>query len=201
MKQPILLLLTVFSLSSLAAQSQKDSTASEDAFFNKLVAYSRPATYHQLLATIAGSWTWKSGEHSGSLTRKPFAGGRFFIVESSSSKNEPLMQSPVQDGKMEVTTFQTHEVEGYDNVKNKFVKSLVNNHIGSFIASYEGRYDSVTKTIVFETEVAFAPDTKWKVYEHLIFIDKDHYKVENYRQQDNEAGKVNEAYYTRVKVK
>lgn len=39
------------------------------------------------------------------------------------------------------------------------------------------------KTIACETVVAFIPGVKAKVYEHLIFLDKNHWKIENRRRQ------------------
>lgn len=170
---------------SVFAQSKKDSTALD---------YSHPGKYHQILADLAGEWTFDgrhfSGnpnpdsnkvvkEFNGSIVRRPFADGRFFIVELTGGK----LPLPIQDGKMKDGNVQDLEIEGYDNVKRKFVFTFINNHIGSFIIYAEGSYDPTTKTISYEYEVEPVPGRKTKFRKLLIVQDKDHYKVEYYAER------------------
>lgn len=199
----VFMLLVVAATSTpLVAQNKKDSLA--------LVAldYSRPGKYHQVLADLVGAWTFRGKHFSGnpnpdsnkvtiafhgSLVRKPFANGRFFVVELTGSK----LQIPIQDGKMKEDIGRTIETEGYDNVKKKFVLTFIGNHIGSGIIFSEGSYDSTSKTISFESEPELIPGIKMKVYEHFIIQDNDHYRLEYYRERDGKRFKATEIICTR----
>ena len=109
-----------------------------------MLDYSRPGKYHQMLADLEGNWTFEGNriewidsvtskegmKLAGSLTRKPFADGRFFIAELTTAAKIDL---PVKDGKMIKDYAKAIQTEGYDNVHNKFQLSYINNHIGSDI--------------------------------------------------------------------
>lgn len=191
------------------AQSKKDSSAQGNNIFNQRLDYSRPGKYHQLLANLAGTWNFKASHYSGnpnpdsnkvviafegSLTRKPFANGRFFIVELTGGK----LQIPIQEGKMKEDNARSIETEGYNNVTNKFNLAFINNHIGSGIIYSEGNYDSTTKTISFEWEEELTPGMKRKVYEDFIILDNDHYRLEYYRERDGRKVKATEINCTRI---
>jgi hypothetical protein len=187
------------------AQGKKDSLAKGNNTFSQSIDYSRPGEYHQLLANLAGEWEFK-GKHfspdsnkvmvefGGSLVRKPFANGRFFLVEWTGGR----MQIPIQDGKMIEDNVRTLETEGYDNVKRKFVTGFINNHIGSGINYSEGSYEPTTKTIFYETEMEQVPGKKIKMYEQFIIHSKDHYTLEYYRERNGRKYKVTELNCTRV---
>jgi len=181
------------------AQNKRDSS---------ILDYSRPGPSHQLLADLVGTWMFQGkfysgnsnpdsnkvvGEFNGNLLRKPFANGRFFIVEWTGGK----IQIPVQNGKMQEVSAQRVEFEGYDNVKKKFVLTYINNHIGSGIVLAEGRYDSTTKTIVYEWEDEQMPGKKFKVRERFIILDTNHYKMEYYREQAGRVFKATEITCTK----
>ena len=200
---------------SAYAQDKKDSSANVGDPFEQMLDYSRPGKYHQLLADLVGNWTWKgrhfSGnsnpdsnkvvfEFSGTLVRKPFANGRFFIAELTSGKLQKL-QMPIQDGKMKEVNAKEIRTEGYDNVKKKFVRTLINNHLGSDIEFSEGTYDPKTKTIFYEGEQELIPGMKSKEHEHFIIHDNDHYTIEYYREMDGMNYKATEINYTRAKAK
>ena len=189
----VLIMITVFITGPLLAQTNKDTTtsvysASEDTY-KQMLDYSRPGKYHQLLADLVGTWTFKgrhyewtdsvtskvSLEYSGTVVRESFANGRYFIVNVTS---DGKLEMPIQDGKMKEVKFQGFEIEGYDNVKKKFVKSSIGNHLNSFIAASEGTYDSTTKTITFDSEFELIPGMKTKDHFRFIFIDRDYYKWE-----------------------
>ena len=204
----LLILATTIGASSFA-QGKDASSAKGNNTFNQKLDYSRPGKYHQLLADLAGTWDFKARHYSGnpdpdsnkvviefggSLTRKPFANGRFFTVELTGGK----LQIPIQDGKMKEENASSMETEGYDNVKNKFNLTFVNNHIGSAIVFSEGRYDPMEKTIFFEWEEELTPGIKRKVYEHFIILDKDHYRLEYYREREGRKFKATEINCTRA---
>jgi len=183
------------------AQTKKDSS---------ILDYSRPGPHHQLLADLVGTWTFQGkfysgnsnpdsnkvvGEFSGTLVRKPFGDGRFFIVEWTGGK----IQMPVQDGKMKEAASQRIEIEGYDNVKNKFVFTYINNHIGSGIVLAEGYYDSTAKTIVYTWNDEQIRGKKFRVREHFIILGNEQYKMEYYREQDGKVFKATEITCTKSK--
>jgi hypothetical protein len=197
------------------AQDKKDSSGNGDNVFNKMLDYSRPGKYHQLLADLAGNWTFKgrhfSGnpnpdsnkvviEFSGTSVRKPFANGRFFIVELTSGKLQTLL-SPIQDGKMIKVNAKEITTEGYDNVKRKFVLTRMANNIGSGMHYSEGDYDSTTKTIIYKRVDELVPGMKMKVQERFLILDNDHYTIEIYGERDGSIIKDTEINYTRVKRK
>jgi hypothetical protein len=211
----VLIMIAVFFTATLHAQN-KDSTtsvysASEDTY-KQMLDYSRPGKYHQLLADIVGTWSSK-GKHfnwvdsvtstvalefSATVVRKSFAHGRYFIVEIIS---DGKLEMPIQDGKMEEAQYQGFEIEGYDNVKKKFVRTSIGNHLYSSIPASEGSYDSTTKTITFDSEFEPTPGMKTKDHFLFIFIDKDHYKWEYYQKENGKFRKGTEINFTRITEK
>ena len=206
------IILTAFAVLVLAATTTFEHNK-KDSLTLVTLDYSRPGQYHQILADLVGTWTFKGRHFSGnpnpdsnkvtiafhgSLVRKPFANGRFFIVELTGSKLQRPLQMPIQDGKMKEDIGRTIETEGYDNVKKKFVLTFIGNHIGSGINFYEGKYDPMTKTIFFECEEELIPGRKRKVYEHFIIQDNDHYRLEYYRERDGTKVKTLEMICTRA---
>jgi hypothetical protein len=181
-------------------QNKKESSA---------IDYSRPGPYHQMLANLIGTWDFQGkfysgnsnpdsnkvlGTFSGTLVRKSLADGRFFYVELTGGK----IQMPIQDGKMKEVAAQRIEIEGFDNVKKKFVLTYINNHIGSGIVLAEGRYDSTRKTIFYEWEDEQVPGKKFRVRERFVILDNNHYKMEYYREQDGKVFKATEISCTRT---
>ncbi len=178
-----------------------------------MLEYSRPGKYHQLLADLLGSWTFTGAFFSenpnpdsskvvfnftGTLVRKPFANGRFFIAEGT---GHGKLQMPIQDGKMKEVNEKSIETMGYDNVKKKFIRTYINNHIGSDISYSEGNYDSTANTIIFYSEGELIPGMKLKTKELFIILNKDHYRIEDYNEQDGKNVKATEINYIRVKLK
>ena len=212
----MLVMLAAFFTTPVFAQNNKDTATSKsssngDDTFNQMIDYSRPGKYHQLLADLVGTWTFK-GRHfsgnpdsnkvvfqfNGTVVRKSFANGRFFIVNTTGNGK---LQMPIQNGKMKEVSLQGIITEGYDNVKNKFVQTEISNHLGSDIAFFEGNYDSTTKTIAFKGENELVPGMKTKVRELFIILDKNHYTLEYYDDQNGKYVKATEINYKRVKGK
>lgn len=137
-------------------------------------------------------------EFGGTIVREPFANGRYFVVNVTS---EGKLEMPVQDGKMIETKFHGIEIEGNDNVKKKFVKTFIGNHLNSGIIVSEGVYDSTKKTITFDSEYESIPGLK--THEHLlyIFIDKNHYKWEYQQKEKGKYRKGTEIDFIKVKGK
>ena len=206
----------IFLLGNIAitsfAQNKTDSSSNGEDFFTQWVNYSRPSKYHQLLGNLVGTWTF-NGNHftgnpnpdsnkievtfKGTMERKSFASGRYFISEFNGEK----IQMPIQNGKMKEVQSNEIETEGYDNIKQKFLKTRIGNHLGSDLSYSEGTYDSTTKTIIYQRIETLIPGVSMKTYEHIKILDNDHYIIEIYRERDNTIIKDTEIKYTRVRRK
>src|SRR5215510_13873747 len=89
---------------------------------------------HKLLSTTDGNWTYnikmwmnpdpnaKPQESKGTANRKSVMGGRYVVMDVTGK-----MQMPGPDGKMKDMQFKGMGVEGYDNVKKKFISSWIDN--------------------------------------------------------------------------
>src|SRR5438552_15296200 len=146
---------------------------------------------HKLLSGLDGNWNYtikfwmnpdpnaKPQESKGTAVRKSMMGGRYFVMDVSGK-----MQMPGEDGKMKDVQFKGMGVEGYDNVKKKFVGSWIDN-MGTGIAFSEGTYDPANKTFKYTSESEPVPGMKTQVREVLKIDDNDHKMFELY---ENQAG-------------
>jgi Protein of unknown function (DUF1579) len=159
---------------------------------------------HKLLADMNGNWNYtikmwmnpdpnaKPQESKGTATRKSVMGGRYFVMDVSGK-----MQMPGEDGKMKDMQFKGMAVEGYDNVKKKFVSSWIDS-MGTGIQSSEGTYDPATKTFTFNMEMEMMPGMKTPVREVIKVTDKDHMLLEWYENRGGQEKKTMEIAYTRA---
>ena len=159
---------------------------------------------HKLLADMDGNWNYtikmwmnpdpmaKPQESKGTATRKSIMGGRYFVMDVTGK-----MQMPGADGKMKDMQFKGMAVEGYDNVKKKFVASWVDS-MGTGIQSSEGTYDPATKTFTYTMQMEPMPGMKQQVREVLKATDKDHMMLEWYETQGGQERKTMEIAYTRA---
>lgn len=158
---------------------------------------------HKLLATLAGTWSfdvtmWMSPgappmKSSGTATRKPMMDGRYFVFEVNGK-----MKMPGADGKLQEMNFKGHSIEGYDNVKKKFVATWVDN-MGTGILLSEGTYDPATKSFTYTSEMEPMPGVKTKVREVLKIVDNDHHKLEWFEDRGGQEVKTMEINYSRKK--
>jgi Protein of unknown function (DUF1579) len=160
---------------------------------------------HKLLADLAGTWSYtvkmwmnpdpsaKPEEYKGTAVRKPMMDGRYFVMDVSGK-----MQMPGPDGKKKDMTFKGMSFEGYDNVKQKFVSSWIDN-MGTGIMLSEGTYDPATKTFTYNAEGEFIPGMKQKIREVIKIVDKDHHTFEWYEDRGGQEAKTMEIHYTRKK--
>ena len=160
---------------------------------------------HKLLADLAGTWSYtvkmwmnpdpsaKPEEYKGTAVRKPMMDGRYFVMDVSGK-----MQMPGPDGKKKDMTFKGMSFEGYDNVKQKFVSSWIDN-MGTGIMMSEGTYDPATKTFTYNAEGEFIPGMKQKIREVIKIVDKDHHTFEWYEDRGGQEAKTMEIHYTRKK--
>ena len=160
---------------------------------------------HKLLAGLDGTWTYtvkmwmtpdpnaKPQESKGTAVRKSIMDGRFFVMDVTGK-----MEMPGADGKMKETTFKGMGIEGYDNVKKKFVGTWADN-MGTSIMMSEGTYDPATQTFTYTGEYEAIPGMKQKIREMVKIGDKDHMSLEWYENQGGQEKKTMEIAYTRKK--
>jgi hypothetical protein len=159
---------------------------------------------HKLLSSLDGNWnfaikTWmnpdpnaKPQESKGTATRKSVMGGRFVMMDVTGK-----MQMPGEDGKMKDMQFKGMGLEGYDNVKKKFVASWVDN-MGTGIEFSEGTYDPATKTLTYTSEVEPAPGMKTPIREEIKIADNNHMTLDWYENHGGQEKKTMEINYTRA---
>src|SRR6266704_3637242 len=159
---------------------------------------------HKLLSSLDGNWDYtikfwmnpdpnaKPQESKGTATRKPIMGGRYVMMDVGGK-----MQMPGEDGKMKDVQFKGMALEGYDNVKRKFVGSWIDN-MGTGIQFSEGTYDPASKTFTYTSEMESAPGMKTQVREVLKIADNNHMMFEWYENQGGQERKTMEINYTRT---
>jgi hypothetical protein len=160
---------------------------------------------HKLLSSLDGNWTYtikmwmnpdpnaKPQESKGTATRKAVMGGRYVMMDVSGK-----MQMPDENGKMKDLVFKGMGLEGYDNVKKKFVSSWIDN-MGTGIQFADGTYDSATKTLTYTSEMEPMPGMKTPVREVIKIADNNHMTLEWYETQGGQEKKTMEISYTRAK--
>ncbi|MBV9656767.1 MAG: DUF1579 domain-containing protein [Verrucomicrobia bacterium] len=191
-----------------ASAESKTTTAkvelSEAEMMAKMLELAKPNENHQLLAGLVGNWSfvtkmWMApgappSESQGTAVRKPLMDGRYFLAEFSGK-----MEMPGADGKMHPVEFKGMSVDGYDNVKKKFVSSWIDN-MGTSIVLSEGTYDPATKTITYTADMEIVPGMKTKVREVVKIVDHDHHTFEEFETRgDGQEAKMLEINYVRQK--
>ena len=158
---------------------------------------------HKLLASMDGNWTfaikmWMNPDPNappqqskGTATRKSIMGGRFVMMDVTGK-----MQMPDETGKMKEMPFKGMGVEGYDNAKQKFVSSWIDN-MGTGIQFSNGTYDPAAKTFTYTSEIEMTPGMKMPVREVIKLTDKDHMSLEWYETHGGQEKKTMEIAYTR----
>jgi hypothetical protein len=167
----------------------------------QMMELSKTGENHKLLGEMAGSWTYgvkmwmdpsaKPQESKGTATRKAIMDGRFFITDHSGK-----FQMPGADGKMKDMNFKGMAIEGYDNVKNKFVVAWIDN-MGTMILNSEGTYDAASKTFTYNANCEMMPGMPVKIREVIKVTDKDHHVFEWYEDRGQGETKTMEIAYTR----
>jgi Protein of unknown function (DUF1579) len=159
---------------------------------------------HKLLADLDGNWTYtikfwmnpdpnaKPEESKGTAVRKSIMNGRFSTLDVTGK-----MEMPGPDGKKKEMTFVGHGIDGYDNVKKKFVGSWIDN-MGTGIMFSEGTYDPTTKTFTYTSEYEGVPGVKQQIREVIKVTDKDHHTLEWYENRGGQDVKTMEIAYTRA---
>jgi hypothetical protein len=176
----------------------------ETAMMATMMELAKPGENHKLLEGMVGSWTYKVKywmspdpstppmESSGTTLTKSAMGGRYFISEHKGN-----MQMPGADGKLMDMPFNGMAVEGFDNVKKKFVSSWIDN-MGTGIMQSEGVYDPAARTLTYSSEYEPMPGMKTKVREVIKIVDQDNHTMEFFEDRRGGEVKTMEITYTRA---
>lgn len=169
----------------------------------KMMELAKMGENHKLLAGLVGTWSYTvkmwmdpkghPSESTGTAVRKAMMDGRFVTGEYSGK-----FKMPGADGKMKDMNFKGMSLDGYDNVKQKFVSTWVDN-MGTGIMLSEGAYDVATKTFTFMGEYEAIPGMKCRVREVIKLADQDHQSMEYYEDRGQGETKSMEINYTRKK--
>ena len=190
---------------SPAAAAGQPSAADMQKMMAQMTELMKLNENHKLLADSAGNWSytvkmWMNGDPSGkpqvskgSAVRKSVMGGRYIVGDYTGQ-----MDMPGADGKPKSMEFKGHGLDGYDNVKKKFVSSWIDN-MGTGIMAIEGDYDPATKALTYTGEEEMVPGMKTKVREVLKMVDKDHMTFEWYENRNGQEMKTMEISYARKK--
>ena len=158
---------------------------------------------HKLLTSLDGNWDYKikfwmnpdpnakPEESTGTAVRKSIMGGRFVTMDVTGQ-----MKMPDETGKMKNVTFKGMGIEGYDNVKKKFVASWIDS-MGTGMEFSEGTYDPATKTFTYNMEMEPMPGMKTQVREVIKVADNKHMMLEWYENQGGQEKKTMEINYTK----
>ena len=190
--------------SPAAAASGPSGQPNPQEMMKQMMEMSKLNENHKLLADMNGNWNYsirfwmnpdpnaKPQESKGTATRKSVMGGRYVVMDVTGK-----MQMPDQNGKMKDMQFKGMGVEGYDNAKQKFVASWIDN-MGTGIQFSDGTYDPATKTLTYTSEIEMMPGMKTAVREVLKVTDKDHMMLEWYETRGGQEKKTMEIAYTRA---
>jgi len=187
--------------SSPAAAAATGQPSAED--MQKMMELSKLNENHKILAGLAGSWSYtvkmwmdpsaQPQESKGTAVTKSIMEGRYFVTDVNGH-----MMMPGADGKMKQFNFKGMGVDGYDNVKKKFVNTWGDN-MGTGLMMAEGDYDPATKALTYVSEMEMIPGMKTKVREVVTITDKDHHIMEWYEDRGGNDVKTMEINYTRKK--
>jgi Protein of unknown function (DUF1579) len=192
------------STTTTATTAAAPSAADMQKMMAQMTEMSKTNENHKLLASLDGNWNYnikfwmnpdpnaKPQESKGTATRKSIMGGRYVVMDVSGK-----MKMPGADGKMKDVDFKGMGMEGYDNMKKKFVASWVDN-MGTGIEFSEGTYDPSTNSLTYTAEVEPVPGMKTAVREVIKIADKDHMSLEWYENQGGQEKKTMEIAYTRA---
>ena len=179
------------------------SAADMQKMMDQMMELGRPSENHKLLAGMAGTWSYtvkmwmdptgKPQESKGTATRKAIMDGRFFIAEHSGK-----FQMPGADGKMKDMNFKGMAIEGYDNIKKKFVVAWIDS-MGTMILNSEGTYDATSKTFTYNAHCEMMPGMPVTIREVIKVVDNDHHNFEWYEDRGAGETKTMEIAYTRKK--
>ena len=161
----------------------------------------KPGANHELLGELAGKWNYVLKilrghdkppiETKGVVVRQPIMAGRYYLADFN------VEMLPGASGELERANFQGKEIEGYDNIKQKFFSIWIDNASTS-VTVFEGTYDPRSRTFSYTTETEPQHGKKMKVREQIRLVDADHYTLEWFEEHGGREIKTIEIAYTRA---
>jgi Protein of unknown function (DUF1579) len=158
---------------------------------------------HKILGQTTGNFSYtvkvwmdpsgKPTESTGTATREAIMDGRYVRGEYHGK-----FKMPGPDGKPTDVNFIGMSMDGYDNMKKKFVSGWVDN-MGTGIMTMDGTYDAATKTFTYTGEEEMMPGMKAKVREVIKMTDANHMTMEYYEDRGQGEAKTMEISYTKKK--
>ena len=190
--------------SSAKAAATPAGKPDEAEIMAKMMELAKPGEHHRELAALVGTWNYTAkfsmapgkplGDAGrGTAVRTAVMGGRYFVTDVTGK-----MLMPAADGTMQDTEFKGTSVEGYDNVKQKFVSTWIDN-MGTSITLSEGTYDPASKSFTYLFEMEVVPGMKTKARQVVKILDPDHHRMDWYETQGGQEVKTMELDYTRQK--
>jgi hypothetical protein len=179
------------------------STAPSAEEMKQMMELSKLNDNHKLLASTAGTWSYtvkmymdpsgKPTESTGTAKRESIMDGRYVTGDYTGK-----FKMPGADGKVQEMNFHGMSMDGYDNVKKKFVSGWVDS-MGTGIMTMDGTYDAATKTFTYTGEYEMMPGTKEKVRQLIKMPDATHMMMEYYEDRGQGETKTMEIDYTKKK--
>ena len=177
---------------------------SEAEMMAKMMELANPGEHHRELEPLVGNWDYTvkfsmapgqpmGDAGHGTAVRAALMGGRYFLMNVNGQ-----MLMPDAEGKMKETEFKGMEVDGYDNVKQKFVSTWIDN-MGTSIVVSDGSYDAASKTFTYLFEMEVLPGVKVKARQVLKMLDADHHQLDWYETRGGQEVETMQIAYTRQK--
>lgn len=192
---------TTTTASSPAPKSSSAAPTADE--MKQMMEMSKLNENHKLLAATAGNWSYvvkmwmdpngKPTESTGTATRKAIMDGRYVSGEYMGK-----FKMPGPDGKMTEMNFHGMSMDGYDNVKKKFVSGWIDN-MGTGIMTMDGTYDAATKSFTYTGEAEMMPGMKEKFRQVVKMTDATHMTLEYYEDRGQGEAKTMEITYTKKK--
>ena len=176
----------------------------QDEMMKQMMEMGKVNENHKLLASLDGTWNytikmWMNGDPStkpeeskGTAVRKSMMGGRFTVMDVTGK-----MKMPGPDGKPKDFEFKGQGIDGYDNAKQKFVGSWVDN-MGTGVMMSEGTYDPATKTFTYTADYQMTPQMKQQIKEVIKLTDNNHMQFDWYENRGGQEMKTMQIDYTRA---
>lgn len=184
-----------------AAAPAGDNKPNDAQMMATMMELAKPGENHKRLQEMVGTWAysvkwWMNPEaapveSTGTTVSRPAMDGRYVISEHSGK-----MQMPGEGGNMMDVPFKGMAIEGYDNVKKKFVSTWIDN-MGTGIMLSEGTYDPASKTLTYSADYEPMPGMKTKARQVVKITDKDHHTMEYFEDRGGKEVKVMEITYAR----
>jgi hypothetical protein len=166
----------LFSLSALLLCALFANAQMSDAEQKAMMEYGTPGKMHQMLAKDNGTWSEEISFW--------YAPGSEPMKYSATATNDMIMNGLIQQsrhaGSMMGMPFEGISTTAYDNVRNVFVNTWIDN-FSSGIMSSEGKWNEAKKCIEFKGMVTDPVTKKLQPFrQNLTFVDDKHQKLEMY---------------------